>query len=248
MRAFAALGNGVDLGVYSLASAGLYGTVVGGQLELRPDLEGLSVLKLGTEYGLQLGTGAGGLRLGGEVRREDAALAATWQQAAAGFQGAPDDGYSFDLSGSLRLGGASATYLSTKVGQKERYPPGGLLSALPLRFERSGSGRVATAAGGLGWSLQYEVAEGFDAVKPSAQTTRQLTFGVSSPLAENIVLTQDLSWLREVGVTANDEALGYEVRAFVPSERGSFPLERAGRTAWGSPGSGRSRWVSAGRA
>lgn len=91
----------------------------------------------------------------GEVRGEDAALAATWQQAAAGFQGAPDDVYSFDLSGSLRLGGASATYLSTKVGQKERYPLGGLLSALPLRFERSGSGRVATAAGGLGWSLQY---------------------------------------------------------------------------------------------
>lgn len=209
----ASFGPLVEVGVYSLVSSGLYGTVVGGQLGLHPKRSGHSELNLETEYGLQMGTGAGGFRFGGEVWGDDASLNASWQQTAAGYQGALEDSYSLDLSSSLYLDEVSSTYASAKFNQKESYQPGDLLISRPEKFGRSWSGRVSTLVSGVGLSLKYEDSDGFDVIKLSTRHKRELTFGVSSPLADDFLLTQEMSWLQETKSTVNDELLGYEAGA-----------------------------------
>jgi hypothetical protein len=232
LRTSAAFGSLFEIGAYSLMSGGPYGTVVGGELELHPELPGLTELNLETEYGLQTDTGARGFRLGGAAAADEGALSASWQQAQAGFQGALADGYALNVSGSLRLYEASSTYASAKFDQKANYLPGELLVAPPETLERSWAGRVATSAFGVGWSVRYDHADSFGAAEAITRTTtrtkRELTFGVSSPLADNLLLTQELSWLREFSSAASGEALGYEVGAYVPLERGSLMPRASG--------------------
>jgi len=227
LRTSAAFGSLFELGAYSLLSGGPYGTVVGGELKLHPELGGLTELDLETEFGLQTDTGARGFRLSGAAAANEGALSASWQQAEAGFQGDPADHYALALSGSLQLYETFSTYASAKFDQKGSYLPGELLVAPPEKLERSWSGRLATSAIGVGWSLQYEHGDSFGAAEILTRTKRELTFGVSSPLADDLLLTQELSWLREFGRAASDEALGYEVSAYVPLERGSL-TPRAG--------------------
>ncbi len=208
-------------------SGGSSGTVVGGEFKLHPELGGLTELNLETEYGLQTDTGARGFRVGGDAQGKEAALSASWQQAQAGFQGGPADRYALALSGSLQLYESSSTYASAKFDQKASYLPGELLVAAPEKLERGWSGRLATSAFGIGWTLQYEHGAIVGVFETLNRTKRELTFGVSSPLSDDVLLTQELSWLREFSSATSDEALGYEVSAYVPLEGGSL-TPRAG--------------------
>ncbi len=222
LRTSAAFGSLFEFGAYSLVSGGPYGTVVGGELKLHPEFKGLTELNLETEYGLQTDTGARGFRLGGAAAANEGALSVSWQQAEAGFQGGPVDRYALALSGLLRLYEAPSTYASAKFDQKASYLPGELLIVSPEKLERSWSGRLAASAFGVGWSLRYEHADSFGVAKTITRTKRELTFGISSPLADNILLTQELSWLREFSSAASNEALGYDVGAYFPLEGGGL--------------------------